>query len=228
MGITPGLVKVDSVYKIKFGKTNAYIIVRDPVNTNFDRYKYKEDIKKAENAMYEISPNWRGTHKENFGIQNGKVVLYDGFCKKADVDETILPSADITKNFNLKTFNIIDKIKEHLIIENVDDEFDIRYDDLEKNWKKFVDKQENGDCQSIVSSIIHEFPEVTKVFGEIEVDEPYYDEDGDEQILMTHHWVEIDGEIYDFSKGTLKNYIDFYDIYDPEVDENWRYNGISN
>ena len=43
---------------------------------------------------------------------------------------------------------------------------------------------------------------------------------------MTHHWVEINGEPYDFSKGTLKDYIDWVDMYDPKVDEPERYNGF--
>ena len=43
---------------------------------------------------------------------------------------------------------------------------------------------------------------------------------------MTHHWVEIDGIPYDFSKGTLKDYIDFFDIYSVEIDDEWRYNSL--
>ena len=31
---------------------------------------------------------------------------------------------------------------------------------------------------------------------------------------MTHHWVTIDKEIYEFYKGTLKDYADFVDIYE--------------
>ena len=37
----------------------------------------------------------------------------------------------------------------------------------------------------------------------------YFDENGDEQTLMTHHWIEIGGKKYDFSKGTLTKYIDW-------------------
>ena len=111
--------------------------------------------------------------------------------------------------------NIIDEIKIHLY-ESED------YD----NWKKFVDNQSLGDCQGIVRNIIRNFPSVKKVFGEIEVDEPYIDENGDEQILMSHHWVKIGKDEYDFSKGTLKNYINFSDIYDPEIEDENIYHGF--
>jgi ribonuclease HI len=88
------LVQVDDVYKIKFGNTNAYLIIRDPIQVVKNK-KYPEEIKKAESAMYKISPSWRGTHEGNFGMQNNKVVLYDGFCKKAKVDETKIPSLEL-------------------------------------------------------------------------------------------------------------------------------------
>ena len=101
---------------------------------------------------------------------------------------------------------------------------------LQENIRRTIitfinERQENGDCQGIVALIINGFGDsVKKVFGEIEVDEPYTDEWGDEQTLMTHHWVEIDGKIYDFSKGTLRDYIQWDDIYDVHVDgDEWRY-----
>ena len=51
------------------------------------------------------------------------------------------------------------------------------------------------------------------------------DEYGDEQTLMTHHWIIINGRIYDFSKGTLRDYINWDDVYDVNVDgDEWRYN----
>lgn len=87
---TPGFVKVDGVWKIKFGDTNAYLIVRDPVRVleHNEFSTHKAEVRSAEKAMYDISPNWRGTHMGNYAFQDGKVVLYDGFCKKAIVDET--------------------------------------------------------------------------------------------------------------------------------------------
>jgi len=86
-----GFVKVDDVFKIKFGNTNAYIIIRDPIQI----VKRGEDTQKAKEAMYKISPSWRGTHPGNFGTQNGEVVLYDGFSKDAKVDETKIPFLEL-------------------------------------------------------------------------------------------------------------------------------------
>ncbi len=41
---------------------------------------------------------------------------------------------------------------------------------------------------------------------------------------MTHHWITINGKIFDFSKGTLRDYITD-DVYVVNVDgEEWRYN----
>jgi hypothetical protein len=92
-----GFVKVDDVFKIKFGDTDAYIIVRDPIEVLTNRNEYQDEIKQAENAMYKISPVWRGTHPGNYGLQNGEVVLYDGFCKKAKIDETKVPFLELKK-----------------------------------------------------------------------------------------------------------------------------------
>ena len=84
-------------------------------------------------------------------------------------------------------------------------------------WKEFVDRQELGDCQVIAHSVAHDLPQFKHVFGEIEV-EPYRDEDGEEQYRATHHWVTLDGKIYDFAKGTLRGRLEVeVDIYDPEV-----------
>ena len=122
---------------------------------------------------------------------------------------------------------LIQQIKKSLLMETLvdEEEFNELYDgDLDLAWKTFVDNQENGDCQGIVSTIIYEFKTVKKVFGEIEVDEPYIDEYGDEQTLMTHHWITINDKIYDFSKGTLRDYITWDDVYDVNVEgDEWRY-----
>lgn len=106
-------------------------------------------------------------------------------------------------------------------------------------WENFVDKQKIGDCQLIVRYIINGFGNVgvKKIFGEIELDEPSFsfkevwDDDIEDWVevevsnnLFTHHWVEIDGEFYDFSKGTLTQSIDWIDKYNPSTDgEEWRY-----
>jgi len=65
------------------------------------------------------------------------------------------------------------------------------------------------------------------VFGEIDIEEPYFDEDGEEQYSMTHHWIRIGNNFFDFSKGTLKDYISFNDIYDPQVEDKSIYHPIS-
>jgi hypothetical protein len=104
--------------------------------------------------------------------------------------------------------NLVEEIKKYLCTQ---------YDC--QSWEDFVDGQENGDCQLIVSYIASEFPSVKKCFGEIERDIPYIDEDDEEQILQVHHWVEISGRYFDFSKGTLKDCINFEHIYDPYVDD---------
>jgi hypothetical protein len=126
------------------------------------------------------------------------------------------------------TEELILQIKKSLIMETLvdEDEFNELYNgDWDLAWKNFVDNQENGDCQGIVYGIIYNFKNVKKVFGEIEVDEPYIDEYGDEQTLMTHHWITINGKIYDFSKGTLSDYINWDDVYDVNTDgDEWRYN----
>lgn len=95
------------------------------------------------------------------------------------------------------------------------------------SWEEFIDSQEMGDCQSIAHGIAHDFKNVVRVFGEIEVDQPsVYDVNGrlKENYRFTHHWLEIDGQIVDFAKGTLRENIDWPDVYSIEPDEEkWRY-----
>jgi len=88
-------------------------------------------------------------------------------------------------------------------------------------WDTFVDKQKMGDCQSIVSSIMMlNIPGVEKHFGEIQILE-YTDEEYEHKI-MTHHWITYNGDVLEFSKGTLKDFVYFYDEYsvnnDGEID----------
>lgn len=137
----------------------------------------------------------------------------------------------------------IDLIKKELIYENfaiVDDaEFNEQYSSLEEAWKEFVDSQSIGDCQSIVSIIgMMNLNGVETVFGEIEVDNPSYEEDMeyddelDDEVQVekeifefAHHWVTIDDKIYEFSKGTLEDYIDWEDKYSVVPDSENRYSG---
>lgn len=129
----------------------------------------------------------------------------------------------LIENNNNET-NIIDNIKLFLATETlIDDEFKELYNnDINKAWENFVDNQEMGDCQGIVANIIRQFPQVKKVFGEINIAD-----ENDEPEYFTHHWIEINGIPYDFSKGTLSNYIDWDNLYDVEIyNEEWRYNGF--
>lgn len=108
------------------------------------------------------------------------------------------------------------KIKKFLIIKN---DFD--------DWEEFIDSQSTGESKSIIDTIVKNFPQVKKILGYIEVDHNYYDEGGDEQNIMIHYWVEINGEYFDYAKGTLKNYINWDDIYDYDISkEEWRYNKL--
>lgn len=130
----------------------------------------------------------------------------------------------LESNINIET--LLNDIKKTLVVsENYIDEDDYIESgiSLEDAWVEFVDNQEIGDCQDIVAMIIRKFPICKKVFGEIEIDEPYIDEDGEEQYLMTHHWITINGVIYEFSKGTLQNYIEFDDLYSVECEDENRY-----
>ena len=144
---------------------------------------------------------------------------------------------------SLKQF-ITEQVRELSLIENIK-QYLISEDGFDHNtWEEFIDNQDMGDCQLIVSIIVRQFGNrgVKEVFGEIEVDEPsiHYDEEYDEDVddyievekenfKFTHHWIEINGKIYEFSKGTLKDNITWDNLYDVSVDgDEWRYNGISN
>lgn len=94
------------------------------------------------------------------------------------------------------------------------------------NWNDFVDDQKLGDCQMIVnflSDLSDKFNlPIEPHFGEIKIDEEYYNVHEDEYIdKFTHHWITIENEIYEFSKGTLKDFIEWDNLYDldPELRE---------
>lgn len=83
------------------------------------------------------------------------------------------------------------------------------------SWEDFLDDQSLGDCQGIiseVSSIIksNKLKGFKSVFGEIEIIDMAHDEN-DMGKIMTHHWILYKKEILDFSKGTLKDFIDSSD-----------------
>ena len=84
------------------------------------------------------------------------------------------------------------------------------------SWEDFINDQKMGDCQPIVSAIIRmNISGVKKQFGEIRVEIPIHEDDFDK--IMTHHWVLIDDEIFDFSKGSLMLHADV-DLYSVDED----------
>lgn len=110
------------------------------------------------------------------------------------------------------------------IIEFIKSEL-LRVNDYE-SWEEFVDSQSMGDCQNIVSDIDRIAKEynlpIEHQFGEIEIDEPFYYGEEESYIdKFTHHWVVINNKIYEFSKGTIKDYIKWSNLYDidPELVE---------
>jgi len=124
------------------------------------------------------------------------------------------------KNSLTNTNNIIDFLKSELL----------DYEGYD-SWKDFVDHQELGQCQPIVYKL-EDIGKVNKLpveghFGEIEIDDEYYNANEDEYIdKFAHHWVTINDEIFEFSKGTLKNYIQFSDLYDVEPEDTYKYHQI--
>ena len=106
---TPGFVEIDEIYEDDFGKTQCFYIVREPIKkigptTKVDQvindYKnggrnltyndpLKDGVSKSLQTMYNMDGNWRGTHSANLAIQNGQVVLFDGFSKKATPQASI-------------------------------------------------------------------------------------------------------------------------------------------
>ncbi len=115
-----GMVSVDKVVAFSFGDSTAYGIVRDPLTPapqskhssnirvvlqdlksgKFDKKydsKIKRQAKTALMAMYNMDPSWRGTHLDNLGIQNGRVVLFDGFSKGVEKSASKVPKVDLQK-----------------------------------------------------------------------------------------------------------------------------------
>jgi len=148
--------------------------------------------------------------KELYYKKHGKPTGF-GSTLKANKNPLKWEQAKRTSESYVKTFEnynhecIIDKIKVELMNEH------------DCGWDTFIDNQELGDCQSIVSSIEHmKIEGVETHFGEIRVEFPI-DEDYDGKI-MTHHWCSYEGKVLEFSKGTLENYVDWGDKYDPTDD----------
>jgi len=131
-------------------------------------------------------------------------------------------------DFNMKYIKLFENFNNEDIVNNIKQMLLINTD--YSTWEEFIDNQTMGDCQGIVYSIIqysqkNKLP-VEKHFGNIKVDEPIYIGEKDEMNdLFTHHWVTINGEIYEFSKGTLKDHINFHDLYSVEAEDETIYDG---
>ena len=97
--------------------------------------------------------------------------------------------------------------------------------DRDSGWESFVDNQEMGDCQSIVSSIIRlNINGIKPHFGEIKIIDATDDEY--ENKIYTHHWVTLNGEILEFSKGTLKDSVYWNDDYGVEEEHSIEYDSF--
>lgn len=126
-------------------------------------------------------------------------------------------------NESKETLNdTVDYIKKELVYDHFaivdDEEFANTFDNnLDKAWEQYIKEQELGQCQSIVSHIKQmnldgvktHFGEIEVEFGSVDYDNEYI---SDENYLFTHHWVTIGGDIYEFSKGTLADNIDWSNI----------------
>jgi len=91
-------------------------------------------------------------------------------------------------------------------------------------WETFINNQEMGNCQGIVSGIMMmNIPGIENHFGEIEVLDAKDDEY--EGKIMTHHWITYNGVVLEFSKGTLKDYVWWADEYSIKDDGEVDYSG---
>lgn len=89
----------------------------------------------------------------------------------------------------------------------------------DSGWDRFIDEQEMGDCQSIVSSIIDfGIKGIEKQFGNIEISDACGASDEYDGKIFTHHWVTLNGKILEFSKGTLSEYVYWSDEYSVDDD----------
>src|SRR3990172_7909785 len=113
----------------------------------------------------------------------------------------------------MRTFNefINEKISNDLydIIDFIEKSLAKEFD--EDSFADFVDHQKLRDCQEITEFIMTlKISNIKHVIGEIKVDNPYYDSESNKySYKMVHHWILFNNIVLDFSKGTLKDFIDF-------------------
>lgn len=105
-----------------------------------------------------------------------------------------------------------------IIVKKIQDYLIKSYNEL--NWKSMIDQQSIGECQVFVNWIKDlKLPNVHGFFGNIIIleSEDYFKK------VMTHHWITINNEIYEFSKGTLKEYVNWNNLYDVEDEGEIKY-----
>jgi len=111
------------------------------------------------------------------------------------------------------------------------------FNNIELAWEDFIDDQQLGDCENICDlNLLSDIPNIEVIYGLIEVDYPIYDEileydneSGDyfenesKVYYLPHYWIKVNGDTFEFSKGTLADYIDWDDIYGVETENTERY-----
>ena len=142
----------------------------------------------------------------------------------------------------LTTKEIINEIKRRLVCEyfGEDDVRESYLNNIQSAWEDFIDEQKTGDSEEIYNSILFsDIPNVQIISGKIEVDYPTtdevaeYDEEFDDYVetevdnyFFEHTWIKINGEIFEFSKGTLVDYIDWDDVYDVDPEDIGKYKEV--
>lgn len=100
-----------------------------------------------------------------------------------------------------------------------------------KNWEEFVKDQKLGETQSIIYKLedigkLNKLP-VKVHYGEIDIDKEYYNTNENENIKkLPHHWLTINDKIFEFSKGSLKQYIEYKELYGVNPENIYRYHQI--
>jgi len=162
-----------------------------------------------------------------FGFVNKKIKLEDCILPLYQFNEMYNISPNFKKMCLLHRNDIMPKkdkmIKENLsVVKDIIKNFEDYY---EHGWMDIIQQQKIGDCQSIVSFIKDlNIQGMTAHFGEITIDYPTEKKYNNK--TMTHHWVDYNGQILEFSKGTLKDYVDWNNMYNVYDEGELEYNSI--
>ena len=139
----------------------------------------------------------------------------------------------------MKTDEIVYEIKKRLVNDYFGEDEIIKAfeNDVDLAWVEFVDNQSTGEYQYICDiTNFKDLEGVHVINGEVEVDYPSYEELDEyddevddfvetekENFYFPHQWITINGDIYEFCKGTLRDSIDWEDLYSVESEEVNRY-----